>query len=420
VVLVTHFANYASSQVGYNVAGRLAEALQREVEDLRLQQMRVVILPEVVADRRQALQAGQSLNATLVIYGEYDAGWVVVEFAYPANEAIFTDPALSRHVVDIQELSAAINSDLPEQVRSLALMALGQIYLTRNEADQALPLLIQGRNNLQNSAPVDQRTWALVNFYLATAYHRTEPPALDEAIMAYDEAVTAWPEMISSRFNRIAAYEQRNQPGDLQQALTDAEAVVNAAPDWGLAYYNRASILMKLGGAENLALALDDLEQALALKPDLPEAYYNRAYIHLGQGISIKQAAVDLEKALALRPDYGAVLNLLCWGYAVEEQPETALPYCQQAVGADPAEVEFQDSRGLAYALLANYAGAIADFETYIGWLEGERPHKNWQRELARRQDWIEVLKRGENPFTASLLAELRQEFGNSMLQTRQ
>lgn len=86
------------------------------------------------------------------------------------------------------------------------------------------------------------------------------------------------------------------------------------------------------------------------------------------------------------------------------------MPYCQQAVQAEPRPL-FYDSRGLAYALLNNYPAAIEDFERYIDWLEAQ-PGDTWQIELARRREWVAALAVGENPFTPELLAELRREFG--------
>jgi tetratricopeptide (TPR) repeat protein len=392
------------------VAGRLAEALQREVNDARLKNIRITIWPQVVEERHPALQAGQEISATLVIYGEYDVGRVVVKFAHPANRDDFTDPVLQRHVLNMQELSATINSDLPQQVRSLALMALGQIFLSRAEADQACPLLAQARDNLKTDTTVDPQTLALVNFFLGTAYHHSDPPALDAAIVAYTEAVEIWPQMLSSRLNRSAAYAARKNPQDLQLALADAEALIAAEPDWAPAYNNRASIRVALGGAENLALAVHDLDRALTLEPALPEAYFNRAYVSYAQQRTVAAMAPDLEQALALRPDYGAALNLFCWGLAIEQQSKQALPYCQQAVTVDPRPV-FLDSRGLVYALLGDYPAAVADFQTYADWLE-EQPGKSQQTQLARRKAWINALQADENPFTPQLLAELRREFG--------
>jgi tetratricopeptide (TPR) repeat protein len=412
LILVTHFANYASSEVGYNVAGRLAEALQREIDELRLAEMRVEIWPEPVGERGEALRVGQVVSATLVIYGEYDAGRVVVEFAHPPKAQIFADPALRQHVISLADLAVAINSDLPQQVRSLALMALGQIYLEQNRVDQARPLLLRARDNLQGDETAAEKTWALVNFYVGLASQRSDPPDLDAAIAAYDQAVAHWPEMLSSRLNRIAAYERRNQPGDLALALADAEAVIRAKPAWAVAYNNRASIRLALGGAENLALALTDLEQALALDPELPEAYLNRAFVRFGQGLPVAEVRPDVEQALALRPGYASAYNLLCWGYALEQAVDTALPFCEQAVAAAPNEPLFRDSRGVALVLRGDYPAASADFEAYVAWLETEQPGFDWERDLRRRRAWIEALKRGQSPFRPELLETLRAEFG--------
>jgi tetratricopeptide (TPR) repeat protein/transcriptional regulator with XRE-family HTH domain len=412
LVLVTHFTNYASSQIGYNVAGRLAEALQQEVADTNLENIRIAVWPEPMGERNLALQTGQEMSATLIVYGEYDVGRIVVKMAHPADQSVFVDPALQRHVVDLQDLSATINSDLPQQVRSLALLALGQIYLGQNNADEARRLLVLARDNIQDDSTVDEKTWGLVNFYLGVAYQHGDLPDLDNAIDAYSQAIDAWPYMISSRLNRAAAYEARKQRGDLQQALEDVEAVVIIAPDWAPGYNNRASIRLNIGGVNNLELALADLEKALELEPDLPEAYINQAYIYFRQGAVMKEVAPTLEKALDLRPNYGTALNTFCWGYAIEQQPEVALPYCQQAVAAEPTKATFRDSRGVAYALLEDYSAAIADFEAYVSWLEEQQPDSIWEKDLARRQTWIEALKGGENPFTPEVLAELRQGFG--------
>lgn len=412
LIVVTHFANYASSQVGYNVAGRLTDALQQEVENTGLKNIRVDIWPEVVDRRDSALQLGNSVKATLVVFGEYDVGRVVVQMVHPADRNLFIDPALQRHVADLQDLSATINSDLPQQVRSLALMALGQIYLGRGDTEQAQPLLAQARDYLQNDPTVDKKTWGLINFYLGIAYQHSHPPNLDGAIEAYTQSIEAWPGMMSSRLNRGAAYEARKNPGDLQQALQDAEAVVAAAPEWASGYNNRASIRLNIGGDENLILALADLEKALELNPGLPEVYVNQAIIHLRQGSTMRDVTPVVENALALRPNYGTALNVLCWGYAVEQQPDVALPYCNQAVKAEPTTATFQDSRGLAYALLGNYPAAITDFNAYANWLANRQSGPAWEKELTRRQAWIDALKQEESPFTPELLAELRLDFG--------
>ena len=412
VILITHFANYASEPIGFNVAGRLAEVLEDEIDSLELEHIQVTISDEAVDDRDIALQLGEQTQATLVIYGQYDSGRVLVEFAHPPDQTLFADPDLREHTVSLDDLAEAINTDLPHQVRSLVLIALGQLHLNNDEPDLAQPLLRQARDNLEADPAFSETTWALVNFYLGISQQHSHPPQLDAAIDAYGEAIDHWPTMLSSRLNRSAAYEMRDKPDDLKQALNDANLIIEAAPDWGLAYNNRASIRLSLGGAENLALALADLEQTLAMEPDLPEAFLNRALIHFAQGQTMDTIRPDIDQALALRPDYGNAFNFLCWGYSLEQQPDQALAHCQKAVALEPENNQFKDSRGLAQALQGELAAAIADFTTFAAWLAETQPGQAWERDLMRRRAWIEALEGGESPFTPEVLGILREEFG--------
>jgi tetratricopeptide (TPR) repeat protein len=231
---------------------------------------------------------------------------------------------------------------------------------------------------------------------------------LDEAITAYTEALKVRPGLLSAHLNRSVAYQERRERGDLVLALADADEVIKAMPDWAEAYNNRAAVLIYLSGQENLSQAEADLNQALTLKPDLISAYINRAILYFQQGLPLETWKPDLDQALALKPNHAAALNMLCWGYAVEEEPATAMPYCEQAVAIEP-DPAYVDSRGLAHALLGNYEQAIADFEIFIVWLE-EQSGEAYRTTLNQRRDWVEQLKSGRNPFTPEVLAELRKQ----------
>ncbi len=410
LVLVTHFANYAGGQVGYNIAGRLTGALQQEIDQAQLEKFRVAEWPQVVGTRAEAVQVGRTLSATLVIYGEYDAGRIMVQFTHPTDQSAFVDPALQQYVAGVPELSAIINSDLPQLVRPLALMALGQIYLNQQETGQARSLLVRARNGLQNATGVDEKTWALANFYLGLAHQETNPPDLDAAIAAYNQAVDAWPSLLSSRVNRSVALTMRAMPNDLEQALMDMDYVIAAKPDWPLAYSNRASILINRGGQENFARAAADLKTALALDPNLPGAYLHRAYLAYKQDRPLAAFLPDLKKTLDLRPDDVSALNLLCWAYGVEQQPEEALPYCEQLIAFDSSPL-FRDSRALTYALLGETEAAMADFEASAAWM-ARQENNVWQEPLARRRAWLKALRAGRDPFAPEVLVEIRHEFG--------
>ena len=84
----------------------------------------------------------------------------------------------------------------------------------------------------------------------------------------------------------------------------------------------------------------------------------------------------------------------------------------QQAIEIAP-QPAFLASRGLAYALLDDAALAIADFQGVAAWLErgsGDLP----RAQLARYRSWIDTLQAGEDPFTPTLLDELRADFVRS------
>ncbi len=388
IILVTHFANYGSSQVGYNVAGRIAEALNDEIKQSDLQGIQVLIWPSEIGSEASALEAGRESAATLVIYGEYDVGRVVVQFAQPENVINFGEPAIQHSLESIQALSAHINNHIPEEVRSLALLTLGQIYLAQEEADQARVLLLQARSNLEQNGEQDLQTWAVLNFYLGLAYQSSQPANLDQAIIAYSAAIEARPKLIAPYTNRISAYQSRQEPGDLEQALADAHFVVTASPNSGSAHNNYGAILTSLGSSENLRHAIESFDQAILLAPDDPIAYFNRANIQFQLGATMESISPDLEQAIELNPTYGSALNLYCWGHNLEGSPEKALPYCEKAVEASDGKPLFRDSRALAHAQLGDFSAAIADLEAYTTWLTEQTPNATRQQKLKIRQGW--------------------------------
>lgn len=444
LVLVTQFANYTGKEVSYNVAGRLVEALAREPA-AQGAPLRLAIWPDEVRSREAAIRAGQAVSATLVIFGEYDSGRVVAAFAVPTDAAALGETLLEYPVSDPQALTATINVEVPQQVRSLALLALGQLAVVRGEPERAGPLLEEARAALAADSAASPRSRALVDFFLGIAHSRSVPPDLDAAIAAYSRALAAHPALVSARLNRSAAYAARQKPGDLLLALADANELVAAQPDEAAGYINRSAIRvqlgaaadlqaahadldralaldperpesyvnrgalrLRLGGAENLRLAVVDFDEAIAREPNRPEPYVNRAAARFRLGEPMGAIVPDLDRALALRPDDGDALNLRCWGHALENDPATALPFCERGVAATDHPLS-RDSRAVAYALAGQREAAIADFEHFIAWA-AQQPDAVWADAAARRRGWVAALRAGKQPFTPALLADLRQE----------
>lgn len=133
-----------------------------------------------------------------------------------------------------------------------------------------------------------------------------------------------------------------------------------------------------------------------------PMLYAYRADVYDKLG-NFEAAIVDYQTAVDLGMADADILNNLCWDLAITGQAELALPYCEQAVAADPSAAHL-DSRGVAYAQLEMIPEAIADFQAVVD--QAGTPAAI----ASQRQGWLAALAEGSNPFTPERLAELRAE----------
>jgi hypothetical protein len=122
-----------------------------------------------------------------------------------------------------------------------------------------------------------------------------------------------------------------------------------------------------------------------------------------------KEALVAYQEAVKLDPQVETSANTwnnICWFGSLDKQAEYVFFACDNAVKFAPPEEKsgYQGSRGVARALRGDTSGAIADFEVYIA-----DPEINETDKVQRRQ-WIEALKKGENPFTDEVLDGLKNQ----------
>jgi hypothetical protein len=95
----------------------------------------------------------------------------------------------------------------------------------------------------------------------------------------------------------------------------------------------------------------------------------------------------------------------LCWVGSFSGAASEVLGACEQTVNGvegEESKAISRDSRGLARALTGNIAGAIEDFQAFVDWTPDEE-------KKAQRQQWIEALQKGENPFTPEVLEQLQK-----------
>jgi tetratricopeptide (TPR) repeat protein/transcriptional regulator with XRE-family HTH domain len=368
LILISPFVNYSGGQAGFNVAGRLRDALELEFEAVGLEDVRVELPDLAIEDEASALQLGDETRASLVVWGEYDSGRVIAVVTTVGGELPAESHQREWLVSSAGELSATINSDLPAEVRWLALYILGQSEFRADRLEEARASFERALA-IQPQDPVAQ---AAVYYFLGLAESQLPVPNQSRVVALYSEALELRPELASALINRGVAYTLRRAPGDLQLAEADYQA-------------------------------------ALRLEPENPTALYNLALVEVKQDPQRLEETLELlGRAERQRPDFPGIQNGLCWYGSLAGNPEAALPHCDRSIQLDDSGLS-NDSRGLTLALLGRPEEAILEFEAYLAKLLDQDPDA-YQRYAPARLGWIEALQAGENPFDAQTLQALLSE----------
>ena len=362
LIVIAPFANYTAGQQGFNVQGRLKDSIDREIASAGLNDVRTVEWPEAIADGPDAAEAGQKAGAAIVIWGEYDSGRVVANVTSSRSQSQPHGP----QVVDIAssptELPAAINIDLTAEVRSVALLTLGQLYLEQGAYDPAKTVLIQALAE----PPSDPASLAGLRYRLGVAYLGGEYADLDEAIWRFSQVLSVQPRSADTYSSRGLAYLERGRPGDADLAVADLTRAADLAPPTASHYYNRAVAYLDRGQPGDLDRALSDLDRDLDLDSESASAYVNRAAVYLERGEpgDLDLAFEDLEKAIELQPELAtAWVNrgnaYLQRGQA--EDTELAEADFTRVIELAPDSAAGYYNRGLVYSALENWQASTAD-----------------------------------------------------------
>ena len=301
LIVMAPFVNYTGGQQGYNVLGRLKDEINNEVSAAGLSNVRTVEWPDEIESEADAEAAGLRSDAIIVIWGEYDSGRVMARFTVPRIRSTQRD----QQVVDIasspSELPATINAELTEEVRYVALLTLGQLYLEQGEFDLAKTVLIHAADK----NPSDPAALANLRFLLGRAYMGGKLADSDEAIWLFTQVLAVQPRSVEALNSRALAYLERGRAGDVERAIDDLVQAVTIRPARAATYLNLAAAYVERGSDADLDRAIDDLTEALQLQPGYASAYVNRAGAYLARGDpgDLDRAFEDIEEALDNQPD---------------------------------------------------------------------------------------------------------------------
>jgi hypothetical protein len=104
---------------------------------------------------------------------------------------------------------------------------------------------------------------------------------------------------------------------------------------------------------------------------------------------------------------------MLCWQGSLRGFAQDVLFGCDNAIAAALREGRnkyaqlYTDSRAVARALTGNVEGASADLETFVKWCKEDG---ECGEALQRREQWLDQLRHGGNPFDTQTLEALRND----------
>lgn len=264
LVALAPFVNYTSGDQGYNVRGRIKDALDAEIREAGLADARTMEWPDEIGSEAEAEEAARRSGAEIVIWGEYDSGRVIARFTAPRQQA----GAREGRMVDIASspasLPVTINADFPSEARYVALVTLGRIYLERGEHDLAKAALIQAATR----PPSEPDALANLRFLMGRAYRGGGLADFDEAIWLFTQAIAARPTLMEAYLNRGLSYLDRGREGDADQAVLDLTQALAFDRESAAAYRSRAAAYIERGAPGDAERAESDLAEAERLDPD--------------------------------------------------------------------------------------------------------------------------------------------------------
>ena len=352
VVVIARFVNYTGGVTGYNVAGRIKAALEEEIRAEFLPSIEIKVLAEDVRDEAEAQEVAQRTNASIVIWGEYDSGRAQARFTVPALHGSMEESQVERPVLNPTDLTATINTELPHDVRLLALLIFAELYESGEDSKKARDALGEVLTDL----PEESDTVSTIYFRLAYLHQVKEPPNLAAAEKYYTLAILYNPESPTAYFNRGLTYWARDE---FDEAIDDYTASLFRNPRDPKVLHGRGVAYLERSKAGDAVRAIDDFSKGIDIDDTILENFFSRAlaYFMLG-GAHDDQSLKDLHHILSVESDHTGSLNNLCWFMSLGGRASEGLPYCERALSIDSDYYLAYDSRGLAHALLGNHEKA--------------------------------------------------------------
>ena len=190
-----------TTPIATNINDRIRAALNRELQSARLDDVRVELWTQEIRDVNSANDALRRSNAKIVIWGKYESGNIFARLAIAPATSRADDLPLDSLVAMPTDIEVKIDGASPEEIRTLALIVLSQLFVDRGEFDLARAVLTQ--------SSVNQPASFAYSGYVSQV---SKPPDLVSAIQAYSQTIDVAPNVTTVYLNRGVAYIRQNNP----------------------------------------------------------------------------------------------------------------------------------------------------------------------------------------------------------------
>jgi tetratricopeptide (TPR) repeat protein len=367
---------------------QLVAQTQKDKLNLRIERLHQVM------DDSTARPTGKIYNATLVVWGWYDALTITprIERIKTLSEYRSSEEGQHLSLSDPTKVEFSVVTDLSSQSTYLVLFALGldadsdpargsdgalqyftsaieslptnvtvttnpveayyfrgNAYLTKRDYDHAITDYDKAIQLKPDYADIYNNRG--VSYYLKSDY--------DRAMADYDQAIQLNPDYAKAYNNRGNAYDDK---GDHDHAIADYNTAIQLQPDYVNAYYNRGNAYYNKGDYDR---AISDYTEAIQLQPGDAEAHNNRGNAYDNKG-DFDRAIADFDQAIQLKPDYAKAYNNRGNAYYNKGNYDRAIADFDQAIQLKPDYAEAHNNRGNAYDDKGDHDHAIADYNTAI------------------------------------------------------
>ncbi len=177
---------------------------------------------------------------------------------------------------------------------------------SQEQSQRLLNLYIQGQYQevLNEATKLIFRFPNSVNLYNIIGAANQGLRKLDEAIEAYNEALSIQPDFADTH-NNIGIILQ--EQGKLAEAIKAYTKALSIKPNFAEAHYNIGNALKEKGKLEE---AIEAYNKVISIKPDFVEAYNNMGGVLKTQG-KLDEAIDAYNKAISIKPDYAEAWNNL-------------------------------------------------------------------------------------------------------------